>query len=171
MGSRSLNRLSPTKFAKLREVGRHADGGGLYLQIGLDGARSWVFRFQLAGRVRDMGLGSACIIGLADARIFAGQCRALVVRRIDPIEERRRRQENAALEAATAVTFKQCAHSVIEAKQPSWRNAKHAAQWLTTLKTYAFPVFGHLPVGAIDTALVLKVLRPIWNQKNSTADR
>src|SRR5579863_10548374 len=148
MGTRSLNRLSPTKFAKLREPGRHGDGGGLYLQIGRDGARSWVFRFQLQGRVRDMGLGSAAVIGLADARVFAGQCRSLVARRIDPIEERRRRQEQAALEAATTATFKQCALSVIEAKQPSWRNAKHAAQWLTTLATYAFPVFGHLPVGA-----------------------
>ena len=171
MGTRSLNRLSPTKFAKLREPGRHGDGGGLYLQIGQDGARSWVFRFQLSGRVRDMGLGSPAVIGLADARIFAGQCRSLVARRIDPIEERRRRQEQAALEAATTATFKQCALSVIEAKQPSWRNAKHAAQWLTTLATYAFPVFGHLPVGAIDTPLVLKVLQPIWNQKTSTAGR
>jgi hypothetical protein len=171
MGTRALNRLSPIKFAKLRELGRHADGGGLYLQIGEDGARSWVFRFQLTGRVREMGLGSANIIGLADARGFAGQCRALVARRIDPIEERRRRQEQAALEAATAVTFKQCALSLIEAKRPSWRNAKHAAQWASTLEAYAFPHFGDLPVGAVNTVLVLKALKPIWNTINSTAGR
>lgn len=109
MGTRALNRLSPAKFSKVREPGRYADGGGLYLQIGDDGARSWIFRFQLNGRVRDMGLGSASIIGLADARLFAGQCRALVARRIDPVEERRRRQQQAALEAATAVTFRQAA--------------------------------------------------------------
>jgi len=171
MGTRALNRLSPTKFATLRKQGRHADGGGLYLQIGDDGARSWVFRFQLAKRIREMGLGSANIIGLADARVFAAQCRALVARRIDPIEERRRRQQQAALEAATAVTFKECALSVIEAKKPSWRNAKHAAQWLSTLEAYCFPHFGDLPVGAVNTVLVLKALKPIWNTINSTAGR
>jgi integrase len=118
-----------------------------------------------------MGLGSASIIGLADARTFAAQCRALVARRIDPIEERRRRQQQAALEAATAVTFKQAALSVIEAKRPSWRNAKHAAQWQSTLEAYAFHLFGHLPVRDVDTALVLRSLKPIWATKNSTAGR
>lgn len=60
---------------------------------------------------------------------------------------------------------------VIEAKRPSWRNAKHAAQWLTTLQNYAFPVFGHLPVKDVDVGLILKVLKPIWATKNSTAGR
>ena len=115
MGTRALNRLSPTKFAKLRETGRHCDGGGLHLQITDDGTRSWIFRFQLNGRTRDMGLGSAAIIGLADARNFAAQCRALVARKIDPIEERHRRARQAALDAAGALTFKECALTVIEA--------------------------------------------------------
>lgn len=89
MGSRAYSRLSAVKFAKLAAAGRYCDGGGLYLQIGKDGSRSWIFRFQMRGKVRDMGLGSAAIIGLADAREFAAACRSLVARGTDPIEERR----------------------------------------------------------------------------------
>ena len=171
MGTRTLNRISPTTFAKAREPGRYLDGGGLYLDIRGNGTRYWIFRFQLNNKAREMGLGSASIIGLADARTFAAQCRALVFRRIDPIEERARRREEAAKEAATAVTFKQAALAVIEAKSPSWRNAKHAAQWLSSLEMYAFPIFGHLPARDVDTTLVLRALKPIWTTKNGTAGR
>ena len=171
MGTRALNRLSPTKFAKLRETGRHCDGGGLHLQITDDGTRSWIFRFQLNGRTRDMGLGSAAIIGLADARNFAAQCRALVARKIDPIEERHRRARQAARDAQNTLTFRQCAEEVIEAKRPSWKNAKHAQQWESTLETYVYPLIGHLPVAAITTDHVMEILKPIWNTKNETAGR
>jgi len=171
MGTRSIGRFSARKFGALAEAGRYSDGGGLYLQIGAGGARSWIFRFQLNGMVRDMGLGSAAIIGLADARGFAGDCRALVARGIDPIAERRQRQQARALQAASALTFEQCARAVIEAKRSSWRSAKHAAQWERSLETYAFPLLGKLPVGEIDTELVIKVLGPIWETKNKTAGR
>lgn len=143
MGTRSINRLSALKFANLTAVGRHCDGGGLYLQIGENGTRSWIFRYQLKGRVRGMGLGSASIIGLVDARDFAGKCRMLLARGIDPLEERLRKQQHQLLESASAVTFQECARNHIESKRPSWRNQKHAAQWERSLETYAFPVVGH----------------------------
>ncbi len=171
MGTRSIGRLSALKFAKVREVGRHCDGGGLYLQIGQGGARSWIFRYQLDGRKRDMDGGSAETIGLSDARDFAGQCRALIARGIDPIEERARKKQALALEEANAVTFEQCARSLIQSKQSAWRNAKHREQWVRSLETYAFPILGKLPVGGIDTSLVLKVLERIWAVKTPTAGR
>jgi integrase len=118
-----------------------------------------------------MGLGSAAIIGLADARDFAAQCRGLVAKGVDPLEERARKQKQALLEAASAVTFETCAANLIEAKRPSWRNQKHAAQWERSLRTYAFPSIGRLPVGSVDTAMVLNVLQPIWQTKHKTANR
>ncbi len=171
MGTRSLGRLSVLKIKSITEPGRHCDGGGLYLQISKGGARSWIFRYQIGGRVRDMGLGSTTVFGLADAREFAGQCRRQVASERDPVEERLRAKRAKLLEQASAVTFEQCARQLIEAKRPSWRNAKHAAQWLSTLQAYAFPHFGKLAVGAVNTGLVLKALEPIWQSKNQTAGR
>jgi integrase len=163
--------LSSLGFAKLFAVGRHCDGGGLYLQVSKEGTRSWIFRYQFEGRVRDMGLGSAMVIGLSDARDCAVECRRILARGLDPIEERLRKRREKAIEAASALSFKACAQDLIEAKRPSWRSAKHAAQWLSTLQAYAFPHFGALPVSAVDTSLVLKALTPIWNVKNDTAVR
>src|SRR5262249_51322489 len=77
----------------------------------------------------------------------------------------------ARLEAAMAVTFRECAGNYVKAHRAGWRNGKHAAQWEATLKTYAEPVIGTLPVQAVDTALVLKVLEPIWTAKPETASR
>ena len=156
---RALNRISPTKFAKEKTPGRYCDGGGLYLLIGNEGARSWVYRFQLNGKARDMGLGSADIIGLADARQFAGQCRALVARKIDPIEERGRRARQAAQDARNALTFRQCAEEFIEAKRPSWKSAKHAQQCENTLVQYVYGIIGDLSVAEIDTGHVLRILK------------
>ena len=171
MGTRSIGRLSARKFATLYAAGRHCDGGGLYLQVGGGGARSWIFRFQKSGQIRDMGLGSAQIIGLADAREFAAQCRTLVAKGVDPIEEREKKRQQKAAEAAATVTFKECALRYIKSKRLSWRNAKHAAQWPSSLEAYAYPAIGHLPVAMVNTNAVLKVLGPIWETKTATAGR
>ncbi|MES2295353.1 MAG: integrase arm-type DNA-binding domain-containing protein [Pseudomonadota bacterium] len=171
MGSRAIFRLSTLQITKLRAPGRYCDGGGLYLQIGREDSRSWIFRYALKGRVRDMGLGSASVIGLADARDFAAQCRKLAIRGIDPIQERLRRRQEDAEEEASALTFKECATSLIEARKASWRSEKLGKQWLSTLQTYVFPHFGHLPIANINTQLVMKALEPIWNAKPSTAGR
>jgi integrase len=163
--------MTALKIAKLKGPGRYCDGGGLYLQIGKDEARSWIFRYSLRGKMRDMGLGSAAIIGLADARDFAAQCRKLTAIGIDPIDERARRRVGDALEAASAVTFEDCALEYIASRKAAWRNLKHGKQWLSTLQTYVFPHFGAMPIASVNTELVLKALQPIWNDKNSTAGR
>lgn len=148
-----------------------ADGGGLYLQVGANGAKSWVFRYREAGRLREMGLGPVHTVGLAKAREQANACRVLRREGIDPIAERKAGKRKVKLEAARAMTFKQCAEAYIEAHKPGWKNQKHAAQWPSTLKTYAYPVFGDLSVQTIDVGLVMKALEPIWNTKTETASR
>jgi len=169
--ARVLGRLNALSVTRIRSPGRHADGGGLYLQICRNGGRSWVFRFMLQGRAREMGLGSANDLSLAEARKRAAECRRLKAEAADPIEARRNERKDAELEAARAITFKVCAEAYMEAHRPSWRNAKHAAQWASTLAMYAYPVFGNLPVQDVDTSLVLKVLQPIWASKHPTAAR
>ena len=120
---------------------------------------------------RDMGLGPVHTVTLAEAREKAREARKLILEGADPIEAKRARKQARALEAASAMVFKDCAEKYIAAHKAGWRNAKHANQWTSTLETYAYPVFGSLPVASIDTALVMKVLEPIWNNKTQTASR
>jgi integrase len=164
----------------------YADGGGLYLQVkaGADGRinKSWLFRYAIPEtaisangierqKERQMGLGSVDTISLAEAREAAVHCRKLRVQGVDPIAAREAERTKAALEAARAMTFDQCRDAYIAAHQAGWRNVKHASQWTNTLTTYATPVFGKLPVAAIDTALVMKVVEPLWAVKSETASR
>ncbi|WP_018263341.1 tyrosine-type recombinase/integrase [Methylobacterium sp. WSM2598] len=156
--------------AKLKSPGMYGDGNGLWLQI-TPGGKSWIFRFTLHGRAREMGLGSSAIYSLAEARERAVACRKLVNEGIDPIEARREKRRDTALDSAKSITFKECAEAYIRAHAAGWRNPKHAAQWTATLANYAYPVFGELPVAAVDTALVMRVLEPIWTTKTETASR
>ncbi|WP_246792004.1 Arm DNA-binding domain-containing protein [Burkholderia perseverans] len=133
--ARQLHRLTAMGIAKLVDPGYYADGGGLYLQITLSGSRSWVYKFMLAGRSREMGLGALSVLSLAAARKEAVECRALVKQGIDPIENRRRVQTERAAADAPGVTFKQAAEAYIADRVPTWRNAKHAKQWTATLDT------------------------------------
>ena len=149
----------------------YGDGGGLYLRVTDYGAKNWVFRFMLNGRARSMGMGPLHTVNLAEARKRAGEHRLRRHDGIDPIEHRRAERLQARLDAAKAITFKECAQNYIKAHRAGWRNGKHAGQWEATLATYAEPVIGKLSVQAIDTALVLKVLEPIWTTKPETAGR
>lgn len=169
--ARVIGRMTAMEVAKRKAKGRFADGGGLYLQVSASGAKSWLFRFMLNGRARQMGLGPVHIVSLSDARVRAAEYRRLCLDGIDPIEARRQRRQQARLEAAKAITFKDAADAYVKAHQAAWRNAKHIAQWRSTLATYAEPVIGGLSVQAVDTALVLKVLEPIWVKKPETASR
>jgi integrase len=123
------------------------------------------------GKARYMGLGPFPAVTLAKARRKAEESQTLLHDGLDPIEARDEKVLAARLAAAKSVTFKQCAERFIEANKPGWRNPKHAAQWASTLKTYAYPVLGALPVQAIDTGLIMKVLEPIWAEKTETATR
>ena len=118
-----------------------------------------------------MGLGSLITVSLAEARELALDCRKLRLAGIDPITARADQRQQIKLEAARALTFRECAEAYIAANKAGWSNPKHAAQWSATLSTYAYPVMGDLPVAAIDVALVMKVLDPIWSTKNETASR
>ncbi|KQQ24090.1 integrase [Methylobacterium sp. Leaf122] len=164
-------KLTALGVAKLKTPGMYGDGGGLWLQITGKGGKSWIFRFTLDGKAREMGLGSAITFSLAEAREKALTCRKLCAEGIDPIEARNARRDAARIEAAKAITFRQSAAAYIEAHKAGWRNAKHAAQWAATLDTYAHPAFGDLPVQAVDTALVMKAVEPIWATKPETATR
>lgn len=149
----------------------YADGGGLYLQISRTGTKSWIFRFAMEGREREMGLGPLHTISLSDARLLAAEARKLKLKGQDPIEARKAERQAKRLDDARAMTFRQAATAYIEANKAGWKNAKHAAQWEATLAAYADPVFGALPVAAVDTSLVMKALEAIWSEKPETASR
>lgn len=144
------------------EPGKHGDGRGLFLFVKPSGARSWVLRYQLAGRRRDLGLGAYPEVTLASAREKALEARRLIAEGRDPLSERKKTKH---------LTFKAAASALIESKRSGWKNAKHAAQWPATLNTYAIPKLGDLDVKVIETADVIAVLKPIWNEKPETASR
>jgi integrase len=136
----------------------YPDGAGLYLRVTEAGTKSWVLRYMLNSRPRWMGLGPLALFSLQEARAKALDARRRRHEGIDPIEARRAERARARLDDAKAVTFKQCSENYIKAHRAGWRNAKHASQWEATLATYAEPIIGALPVQAIDTALIMKVL-------------
>ena len=166
-----MKKLTALQVAKLKKPGRYAVGDGAYLQITGDSGRSWLFRYQRDGKPRHMGLGSESLLSLVDAREAAREARRLLLQGIDPLEHRAAKRQQAALETARGVTFKECADRYIAAHEAAWRNPVHRKQWRSTLATYVHPVFGDLPVAAIDTALVTQVLEPIWTAKPETAGR
>ncbi len=177
MPKKLCNVLKPLQIKNL-PAGRHTDGGGLQLLVKKSGARSWVFRFMMEGRSRDIGLGAATgpdAISLAQARDKAIDLRRLVQSGVDPLKERARIDAEQQAEAQAAhiagITFKASAEAYLAAHSDSWKNAKHRAQWPSTLKAYVYPVMGDLPVAEISTEHVMAVLEPIWKAKPETASR
>jgi integrase len=165
--ARHLNRLTARSVASLKKPGRHADGQNLYLKISADGlSKSWVFMFDIAGRQREAGFGSASFVTLAEAREKATEWRSLLAKRVDPLDVKKGAREA----AATRKTFGQCADELIASKRPEWRNATHARQWSQTLGDYCAPIW-NMPAGDVDTYAVLSVLKPIWAAKPETASR
>lgn len=170
------NALTPLSV-KNAKPGRHADGGGLQLLVKPTGARSWVYRFMLNGKARDIGLGAAGQGGLslANARDEAAALRLKVKSGIDPLEERDREVAEALAAAQAAkvagTTFKAMAEAYIASNEDSWRNPKHRQQWKNTLASYVYPEIGNLPVAEVETAHVLKIVEPIWKEKAETASR
>lgn len=168
---RAVNRLTATAVRQIKAAGYHPDGAGVYLQVGASGSKSWVFQYTLRGKRREMGLGSAAVLSLGEARTKAHECRRLLLDGIDPIEHRQAQRESLKLAAAKSMTFKEAAERCIEDRRAEWSNAKHAQQWENTLSTYAYPHIGSLAVAAIDTGLVRACLDPIWTTKTETASR
>ena len=156
--------LTAVYVRQVTKPGRHADGNGLYLVVEPSGAKRWVLRTMVHRRRRDIGLGSARIVSLADAREQAMLFRKTARTGGDPIVEHRRLR-------SVVPTFEEAARRVHAEHSPAWRNPKHAAQWLSTLERYVFPALGQRPVDQVEPADVLRTLTPIWLTKPETARR
>jgi integrase len=163
----SDKKLSAVFVMQVSQPGRYHDGGGLYLQVRSASEKSWLFRF----RRNWMGLGPLRDVSLAEARAAAAKCRKMLLAGIDPLEARRSEKMKAKLDSVSGTTFRQCAERYIASHQAAWKNPKHRQQWSNTLVAYAYPVFGEISVGAVDTGLVIKALEPIWTTKPETASR
>ena len=170
--ARSVKKLSNLRIKALKEPGRYSDGDGLYFYVSQAGNRSWVFRYRdrVTGKLRDRGLGPARDVTLEQAREAARLARGELRSGVDPIDARRAQRLETARQRLQAVTFGQCTERYIETHRAAWRNAKHAAQWRSTLDTYAAALLAQ-PVADIDDAAVLQALEPIWATKTETATR
>jgi len=155
------NSLTVKFVEQLRTPGVYRDGFGLLLRVEASGAKRWVLRTTVNGKRRDIGLGSAREVTLREARDEATSLRKLARSGRDPVAHRRKIKRE-------QLTFAQAAEKVHAQNTESWRNGKHVAQWISTLRTYAVPMIGKMPVGDIQTADVLRVLMPIWVTKPET---
>lgn len=158
-----MSKLTAVQVKSARP-GRHADGKGLYLLVKPSGAKSWVLRVQVSGRRRDFGLGSLDIVSLTEARDKAQACRKMAKEGLDPALERKKANR-------LVPTFREAAESYHAAVKGSWRNGKHADQWLATLEAHAFPTIGSTRVDHVDAPMVQSVLLPIWLTLPETARR
>ncbi len=165
--------LNALAVSRLTKPGTHSVGGvaGLMLQVTGSGARSWILRYKVGEKRRDMGLGSYPTVTLAMAREKAREARELIWNGIDPISERNSARSARLAAQVREITFRQSAERFIEGKRHEWKNAKHVAQWASTLETYAYPVIGDLLVRDVDLPHLLQILEPIWKEKTETASR
>lgn len=155
--------LSAAFVRTVKDAGKYLDGHGLSLVVDPSGAKRWVQRITVRGKRREMGLGAASLVSLAEAREKALYNRKLARSGGDPLAEKRKAQ--------SVLSFEDAAREVHRINAPSWRNKKHAAQFIATLETYAFPSLARIPVSDVNTADVLMVLQPIWLEKPETARR
>ena len=163
-GSHPEKALSAVQVRHKTKPGRYADGNGLYLVVDPTGAKRWMLRTVVRGKRRDIGLGSTKLVTLAEAREAATSLRKRARAGDDPLAERR-------LAKAVIPTFAEATDQVHSEYKSSWRNAKHAAQWVDSLRQYAFPELGTRRVDQVATPDILRVLAPIWLVKPETARR
>jgi integrase len=159
-----MGNLTVVKVKSVTEPGRYSDGDGLMLKVKPGGSKSWVLRVQVDGKRRDIGLGSAKTVSLAEARQAADELRRKLARGIDPNAERKQ-------ERVVIPTFREAAVLVHDEHKAAWKNGKHQAQWLSTLKSYAYPDLGDLLVSEIEGPIIRDVLAKIWLTKPETARR
>lgn len=164
---RAIHRLSALAVKRADRPGYLPDGGGLYLRGTKSGTGSWVFRYERDGQRRELGLGGVLFVNLAEARKKAAELRHQIGAGETPSGVRAQARQH----ALTRRTFEWCAEQTIAAKRPEWKSAKHAEQWITTLRDYAFPVIGTMPVDDVELAHIKAILAPIWNAKTETATR
>src|SRR5665647_3394657 len=173
--------LSALAVSRLITPGYHAIGGvtGLYLQVSNMNPRStsnmnprsWILRTTIGTKRREIGLGGFPDVTLATAKETARLYKIDIKKGIDPIEAKKKNISDLAAKQAKAITFKQAAIAYITAHEHGWKNTKHAAQWTSTLETYAYPVIGNMLVKDVEMAHILEILNPIWTTKTETASR
>ena len=163
--------LTARKVRGLTAPGKYNDGHGLILHVITAERRNWIFRYMRAGKDRMMGLGSAALVSLEEARQKAHEARKLLAEGVDPIDARQAAQAAAEAEQAARVSFAEAAAQFIAGHEAGWRNPKHRQQWRNTLDTYADPVLGKLPVALVGVGEVMRVLEPLWRAKTETASR
>jgi integrase len=166
-----MGRLTALSIKRATKRGMYADGNGLYLQVGHNGGKSWIFRYVLAGRMRYMGLGSASVITLARARELAMDARRLKAEGIDPVATKHAQRASLRLANAKQTTFAECAENYMAAHQHAWKSARYREQWRLAMDRVVYPVIGSVAVRDVDTGLVLRILQPIWHVQPATAAR
>jgi integrase len=168
-----MHKLTTLEVKNAKPGDKLSDGGGLRLDVDKNGNRSWVFRFTspVTGRERFMGVGPLHDVPLGKARDAARDARELLREHIDPIEHRNEQRAAAKVAANRSVTFRAYAEQFVGGRESSWKNEKHRQQWRNSLRDYAYPLIGSVPVADVNTDAVLLVLRPIWTEKKETARR
>ncbi|MDR2014332.1 MAG: tyrosine-type recombinase/integrase [Azoarcus sp.] len=169
----AIEKLSAPRVGRISKPGKYGDGGGLYLQVTRTLVKSWIFRYEVNGSERYMGLGPLHTVDLKQAREEARKARTCLARKADPLQERARIavENTERIEFSGRKTFDECATEYIAHHKNGWKSAKHLKQWESSLKTYASPYIGKRFVHEINTALVLQMLKPIWFKKTKTASR
>ena len=166
-----MAKLTVLKVDAMKTPGRYCDGGGLYLQVRGPETKSWLFRYQMKGHARSMGLGPYPVRTLAMARMDALEARRLIFQGLDPIEAKAATTVARKVEEGSGRTFRDVAAEHIEAQRGGWKNPKSAAQWTASLEAHVFPKLGGMAVSKIATDDVLAVLKPIWSTVPETAGR
>lgn len=162
---RELHRLSAVSV-KAAAVGKHADGGGLWLHKRDDGGAQWVFRYTVHERRREMGLGSASEVSLKEARMSADRWRAVVREGNDPIKERERQRRDA---ARNIHSLRDIALDAFESRKAELKGDGKAGRWFSPLELHVLPKLGAVPVGDIDQKDIRDLLAPLWHEKADTA--
>lgn len=156
-----MKSLTVKKVSALREPGMYSDGNGLYLRVGPSGGKSWILRTMVHGRRRELGLGSAQLVTLAEARGLAFKYRKIAREGGDPDTVRKRE----------SLSFEEAARRVHQSLLPTWKNKKHADTWIATIDQYALPALGLKPLHTVHSSDILAILSPIWTEKPETAKR
>ena len=168
--AREINKLSDRGVKAEKEQGRYADGNGLYLQVSKSGSKSWLYRFMLDGKAREMGLGSIAILPLTEARKKALDCKKLLREGVDPIMERHKRLAMEKADNQEIPSFKKCTKEYLKAHSAGW-SKRHADTWIKSIKLYAYSTLGSMPINTIERSHIIRVLDPIWREKTETANK
>lgn len=162
-GPHKDKRLTALTVRNASKPGLYGDGNGLYLKVDAGGAKRWIQRVVINRKRKDIGLGSITLRSLSEARELALENRKCARNGGDPLAAKRLKE--------SILTFEEAAKEVHSLNRPTWRNAKHADQWINTLETFAFPYIGRKRIDTVTGEDILAVLTPIWNAQPETARR